>query len=395
MHVLFITYDAIYPPDSGGKTRAYNLLKYSNFGGRRSVFSFVRDGYDLSNIDEIKKIGVSSVELFPRRKRVDFRNIPAIVSKKESIFSALYFKESVAQAIKQFVQSEKVDLVHFESFYTGFYISKELKDIGVKQIYGSENIEHKLYAESLSSMNLLLKNIMAREVYKVEREEISMASHADAVLAVTNEEKIYFSKFSQKAYLIPNGVDVRSFPQVKTQKGSVCRLLFVGNFNYFPNIDGLKYFITNIWPSLDHDKFLLTILGRKAGSLRFLPEKNVETLEYVPDLYDVLARTDIFISPLRLGGGTNFKVLEAMAAGIPVVALYEKAQSLGAKNGREIISAENADKFADGVKMLAQDLNLRREIGENARKFVSSNYAWDEIGKKLYSIWREVVYEKN
>lgn len=395
MHVLFVTYDAIFPPDSGGKTRAFNLLKHSNLGGRRSIFSFVRDGYDLSNIDEIKKLGVSSVEFFPRRKRSDFRNIAAIVSKKESIFSSLYFRKNVAQTIKRFVQAEKVDLVHFESFYTGFYISKELRKIGVKQVYGSENIEYRLYAESLGSMNPLIKKVMSREVNKIEQEEASMAGQADAVLAVTKEEKEYFSKFSQKTYLIPNGVDPQCFPLVKMQDREVSRILFVGNFNYFPNVDGLKYFIAKVWPSLDQDKFVLTILGRNAESLNFLPKKNVETLEYVADLYDVLASTDIFVSPLRFGGGTNFKVLEAMAAGVPVVALQEKALSLGAKNDRDIITAENADKFIEGVKMLAEDLELRKKIGENAREFVSANYAWDEIGKKLYGVWREIVYEKN
>lgn len=392
MHVLFLTYDVPFPPNSGGKTRAYNLIKYGKHDAKISLFSFNRPGYDLSHLDALKDLGVHNIELFPRKSKTHPRSIGSLISQKHSIFYTLYFDEKVADTIISYVKEHNVDIVHFESFYTGFYLSEELAKLGVKQVYGSENIEYKLYEEGLKSAPFMLRPLLKRETNKIRMEEIQMAKNANAVLAVTTDEAAYFEKMSQtKAHVIENGVSIEDFPKISEKNHKKLKLLFLGNFSYFPNRDAIEYFIKHIWPSLSSEEFDLTVVGKGVTTYSVLSDPAIEKIEYVPDIYDAYAMADVFISPMQYGGGTNFKVLEAMAAGLPVVALDTKIGSIEAKDGVDLCIATNANDFISSLHKLKKDRDYRINLGKNARALVMKKYSWETIGTNLYTIWKNLL----
>lgn len=395
MHILFFTYDTIIPTDSGGKTRALNLIKHAKKGAKISLFSFMREGYDLASLEEIKKIGIEEIEVFPRAAKTSFKNLKTLFQGKESIFKTLYFDEKASHTLFDFVKSRKVDLVHYESFYTGFYISTELEKLGARQVYGSENIEHLLYEDSLKSLNPLLRKFAASQVRKIQDEEREMARLSDVALAVTPKEEEYFKKFARKTFVIPNGINPKEYPYVPREKKDNINLLFVGNFNYFPNRDALKFFFTKIWGQLDRQKVSLILVGRNVEKLGFLPGGKIEKIGYAKKLDEIYNRADIFISPMRFGGGTNFKVLEAMSTGLPVVALKEKIEGINAESGRDLLVAQNALEFAEHLNRLIKNPGLREEIGKNAHELVKKNYSWEGIGENLHKIWYDLVNEKN
>jgi len=395
MHILFFTYDIPYPPNSGGKTRAFNLLKYAKHNADVSLFSFNRDGYDLTGLDELKKIGIKAIELFPRRKVRDIRHIRSLISKHHSIFYSLYYDKEIHKSLLSYVKEKHIDLVHFESFYTGFYASEDLRGMSVKQVYGSENIEYKLYEEGLAMTSPFLRPLLKRESTKIKKEEIAMVNAADSTLAVTRKETNYFKSHTKKpVYVIENGVSVENFPEIPGKKHDKLKLLFIGNFTYFPNIDGLRYFMKEVWNYLDTSAYHLTVVGKNVHALPFLNDK-IEKIDYIADIYDAYAGSDVFISPMRYGGGTNFKVLEAMAAGLPVVALSQKINEYGFTDGKDVLVANTGKEFMQKLVLLRNDKTLRSSIGKNARTFVFIHFSWDKIGKKLYNIWRGLVNEAN
>ena len=222
-----------------------------------------------------------------------------------------------------------------------------------------------------------------------------MARNSDAMLAVTEKERKYFASFSDNTFVVPNGVDSKDFPLIARKKKDKLSLLFIGNFKYFPNLDGLKFFIKEVWPRLNKENFSLTLLGRDVNSLDFINDDSVKKIDYAAKLDEVYNNADIFISPLRFGGGTNFKVLEAMSTGLPVVALRDRAEGLNAKNDQELLIASGADDFVKSIEKLSQDADFRERIGKNASKFVKENYSWKEIGENLYNIWYDLVDEKS
>lgn len=408
MKLLFFTYDFPYPLNTGGKNRAFNLIKHSSSDIEIHLFSFVRGKISQGNKNELFKIGVKNIELFDR----PFANINAIFSSPlknfhrlpevlklidpfTAITQKLYLHQAIEERLVEYIQKEKINVVHFESLYTAYYINQKIKQLGVKQIFGTENIEHLLYKEYIRhSVPVILKPLYYIEYEKIKQNELRLLRKADDIIAVTKTESEYFKTVSGKqCEIIPNGVDLSRFSfhfRERTPKV----LLFVGNFSYFPNIDAIENFYTSVFVPLNNPDLKLRIIGKNAKSLSFEQNKNVETIEFVEDIVSEYQKGDIFIFPLRIGGGTNFKILEAMACGIPVVAFSDRVKELGIHHNKETLIANNAGEFCDHINKLLTDAQKRKTLSLNARTFVEENYSWKIIGKKLNTFWKK-YNEKN
>lgn len=391
MRVLFFTYDFPFPTTSGGKTRAFNLLKYAGKNVELFLFSFTRESIDVDRIEEVKKIGVKEQRLFQRKKLSNPSNIFALVNPKISIFHSLYSDPRVSSELKNAIDEWKIDIVHFESFYTAFYLNKSY---GVKQIFGTENIEYRLYEEYAKYIApIFLKPFYFWEAKKIKSEELGLYKAADASLAVLQDEAEYIKKISgKKSFVIPNGVDLSyfSYKQKKIHEKKKT-ILFIGNFSYFPNIDAVKFFYENVFPRLALEELEFLIVGKNATELQFLKnDKRVKTFDYFEDIRDAYYKSDIFVSPIRIGGGTNFKILEAMACGVPVIAFPQRAEGIGAREGEEILFARNGQEFLSQVERLIKEPKMMASLQRNARAFIEERYSWEEIGKKLNTVWKSL-----
>lgn len=394
MNILFLTYDFPYPTTSGGKTRAYNLLKFAKKNANIFLFSFLRDSFRQEHKEEIKKIGVDVVATFSRKRLFDVRNLASFLTKK-SLLSSLYFDKQVEEKLLEIVQNKKIDLVHFESFYTGFYMSDQLRSLGVKQVYGSENIEYRLYEDQAAyESSTIKKQFFAGEVAKLQREEQDFYKTADSVLTVTKAEANYVESITQKpCFVIPNGIDPEYFSQKKSVSDRKS-LLFIGNFSYFPNVDAITHFMTDIFPLLP-DTVTLLVVGKGAENLSILKQERVTVLPFIEDIKDAYAQVDVFISPMRVGGGTNFKVLEAMACGVPVVALSQRIKDFGFTDGKELLVADTDDAFAEKVSHLLSNMKQQHALAQTAREVVLKDYNWKAIGETLSKVWKQTLDEKH
>lgn len=387
--VLFFTYDFPYPANSGGKTRAYNLLKFASYGFDVALFSFVRADFKQEYFSELKKIGVSSITTFNRPPVKSLKNLLSIAHPNYSIFRFLYFDCAIEKQLLKFVKENKIDIVHFESFYTSFYISESLRALGVKQIYGTENIEHAIYEDYVKKIFPLLRFPFNAQLNKIKKEEVEFAKRADITVAVTVDESHYFqNNGAKKISVIPNGVDINEFAFRQHTRPEGHKLLFVGNFSYFPNRDGIMFFYNEILPRLK-ENYHLTIIGRGAKTLK-INNSMATCIEFVKDIKDAYYAADVFVSPIRIGGGTNFKVIEAMACGTPVIMHSSRVASLGLTPGENVIAASGAEEFAEKLEILLLNDALRGKITKAARHYIEKNYSWDKIGKKLQKVWDEV-----
>lgn len=389
--ILFVTYDFPYPTTSGGKNRAYNLIKFAGKGHEVHLFSFTRPGFKKEFEDQIKKIGVRSVTTYKRRKVKDVRNILGVFSATQSIFKKLYFDKSVFSLLTDLVVEKKIDVIHFESFYTGFYISNAFEKLGVKQIFGTENIEHLVYKDYVSHrVSSIFKSFYAREVGKIKKEEEEMFKTSDICLAVTNEENKFIKDTgAKKCATIENGIDINNFTYKKPEKNDAVRLLFVGNFSYFPNVDAINFFYSGVFKKLP-EQFRLTIIGKNVDSLSVRNDSRVSCIEFVSDIKDAYKNCDIMVSPVRIGGGTNFKILEAMATGVPILAHPARMQSLGVISEKHVATAKTEDEFVSTLLKLSLDYKKRVALSAAARVFVEEKYSWENIGKKLNEIWENL-----
>ena len=404
MKVLFFTYDFPYPTTSGGKNRAYNLLKYSGKDVEYILFSFYRDIPERESIDEVEKLNISTIRLFKRdfagisrilgAEKKDLKDIGSLLklaNPVESITKKLYYKKSIARELLQTVQKEKIDIVHFESLYTAYYLHPHLKGLGVKQIFGTENIEYTQYKDfAKNKTSPVLAPLYRFEAKKIEMDEKKLLTIADQIIAVSQSDADAIKKISDKdAVIIKNGVDLEYFTYKKPTAKKEKSLLFVGNFSYFPNLDAITHFHEEIWEKIKTEDVSLTIIGKNSSRLPFAHDKQIITHEFVENIRTSYHDASLFIFPVRIGGGTNFKLLEAMASGLPVVAYEDKAKNIGAEKNEEMVVVQDATSFAKEIDELLHDTIRAEKITQKARKFIEENYSWEKIGEEMNKVWRD------
>lgn len=392
--ILFVTYDFPYPLNSGGKNRAYNMIKY----GKKDdisidLLSFVREDFDLKNIEELKKIGVKDVEIYERKKLKSATTIGINLVSKNSIFKTLYSDKGFFRVLEKMIKENEIDIVHFESSYVGYFIGEKLKKMEVLQILGTENIEHMLYRDFLNrSKNIIKKTALSYQVKRFKQEEEKMMKEADLCIAVTKDEANYISGITnKKCEIVANAVSLKDL-RFRFSSKTRDNILLVGNFTYMPNVFALKYFVNKVLPLIDKN-ITLTIVGKRVNDY-IKSTKQIITLEYVEDLIGEYRKADLMVFPIKIGGGTNYKILEAMALGVPVVAFPDKVSSIGARENVDYFGAKDENEFAEKIDYVIKNKKHAETVARNARALIEDNYSWEMVGGKLSKIWRNLVNEK-
>jgi glycosyltransferase involved in cell wall biosynthesis len=187
--------------------------------------------------------------------------------------------------------------------------------------------------------------------------------------------------------VVPNAVDVERYrPRPGDPPPDGRTLLFFGALDYWPNVDGLLFFLDAIWPRLaaSHPAARVRIVGRRPPpALLARRGPRVEIAGFVEDLRPSLASAAAVVVPLRLGGGTRLKILEAMAMARPVVSTVRGAEGIDAAPGRELLLADDPEGFAAALRRLLDDPTLGARLGRAARALVVERYAWRTSVREL------------
>jgi len=195
--------------------------------------------------------------------------------------------------------------------------------------------------------------------------------------------------------VVPNGVDLEFFkPSAAPQPESPTTLLFFGAIDYYPNTDGLLFFTREIFPLLEArvPRVRLSIVGRRPPeSIVSLRSARVEVTGAVDDVRPHIERAAVVIVPLRLGGGTRLKILEAMAMGKAIVSTSVGAAGLDVVPERDLLIADTPEAFAHQVSRLLDDPALARRLGRAARQLVAARYGWTASVDRLSSFYGEVM----
>ena len=191
--------------------------------------------------------------------------------------------------------------------------------------------------------------------------------------------------------VVPNGVDLSYFRKV-SRKGERKKLLFIGGSLHYPNVDGLGYFFREIFPRLRElmmNEIELIIIGEGWENYRewVYAHDGVHCPGFVDDVRPFAEGQSLMIVPIRIGGGTRLKILEAMAMGIPVVSTPVGCEGLKVEEERELLIANTADEFTKGIMDVFTHENLCNQLIDNGRKFVESNYGWEKLALEMESVY--------
>lgn len=397
MKILWLTPIFPYPPFSGGQTRAYNLLKNLAKKNEITLFSFWRPNRLQGPITEVEKFCVK-VKTFKGRPIWTIRNV-LLAGLSHLPFAATHFygDSQVKIALEKELKNELYDLVHFESFYTTPYLRS---DFGIPTVLGNENVEYLVYQRFVQQKIFPLKWLLSYDIWKMKRYEQAAWQKASLNLAVSEiDAKEVKRIIKKKCVVVPNGVDVEHFQNFKSlnQKKKALTLIFVGDFKYFTNQDAITFLVKKIWPKIKNQipKANLKLVGRSPNSsMKNLEGNGVKIDSQVDDIRQVYAAADILVAPMRIASGTNIKILEAMAAGLPVVTTSVGIEGIKAKKDKEVIIANQPDKFANEVVALASSKQRQQKLSLAGKKLIEIFYDWSKITRKLEKTYQELVYGK-
>lgn len=391
--LIWVTYDLPYPLNSGGKIRAYNLLKHLKNNFDVTLFSYYRKESQLEYLEEVKNV-VSNVQVFKRRYIWDVRNLLLATFSNKPLLTISYENLSLINSLKREISKGDYKYIHFEFFGTSVYLS-EVKKMGIKVVLGNENVEYEIYRKYLERNKVpILSKLMQYDVWKLQRLEEKSYRESDINIAVSESDmRTIKSKGGRNCFLVPNGVDVsyyRKFVKIMSQV-PINKALFTGNLLYQQNNDAVKWFLTEVLPLILEKipDFKLIIVSGYEPRWISRYHKFVELIkDDKSDFSSFVQLADVFILPVWVKSGTNIKLLQALACGVPVVSTTHGLSGYDF-SGETVLSSDNTVGFAAKVVLLLKDYKLRKLTSARSLRAVEK-YDWKESARALAE-----VYEKS
>lgn len=241
-------------------------------------------------------------------------------------------------------------------------------------------------AYSLSSVQQSLQHVIAR------RFESWMFSPYRQTIVVSDRDRDELRTLNPRlsVEVIPNGVDLYEFRPRPVKR--IPALLFVGNYEYAPNVDAALRLVRDILPQVQQrvPKIKVWLVGNAPPpELRALASDTVRVTGRVPDVRPYLARAGVFVSPLHLGAGIKNKVLEALAMGCPVVASPLSVDGIAVQNGHDAIIGGETEQV-EGIIRLLQDPALQQTLLVNGRRLVETLYSWSTVAERYEALYRSL-----
>lgn len=390
MKILIISAYLPYPLFSGGHVRLYNLLKIL---GKKHDFTLVcekRPNQTQEDIDAVKKL-CTHVITVERKKQWSFMNILKTGFSPYPFLLTGHSHAAFKDAIERTLAKKTFDLIHVETSYVFQNVPHTL----LPTVLVEHNIEHLVYKRYAHRAPVLFRGLLYIDVFKLRFWEERFWKKATKVVVVSKEEQGYINR--PDVAIVPNGVDTKQFTMpdlLQKIKREGKTVLFIGDFKWLQNRDAVLFILKEIWPEIKMKNVKLWIVGKH------IPEsiKNLTTDQDVifdenapEDTPEIFNKADVLLSPVRVGGGTSYKILEAMASGVPVITTSLGIEGIDATHNTDVLIADSKEELALVLDRVLSNQQLYISLAENARRLVEKKYDWQRIAQTLDDVYKSVV----
>lgn len=401
MKLLFLAHRIPYPPNKGDKIRSFHELRaLSERGHEVHLLAFADDAGDLGYQVDLAKF-CASVQIVPLDRRW------ALLGALQALFGprplSLGFFESaqMRRAVQQKVAEVEFDAVFVYSSTMAQYVPRELASRTLVDLVDVDSEKWLDYARAARGPKAWLYNLEWKRLRGYEQEIV--ATYAQTLLTTPREASLLtqVDEFTRRARLrtLTNGVDLTHYrpepwrlnlldklPLNERQwfaDPSAPRLVFTGAMDYYANVEGVKFFVEEVFPHVraQEPRAEFWIVGSKpTPEVRQLGQvPGVHVTGFVEDVRPYLQSATVCVVPLRIARGVQNKVLEAMAVGKALVATTEGVAGLEVTDGEQLLMATAPRRLAEHIVKLIRDDKLRGELGENARNFVEQQHDWTPL----------------
>jgi sugar transferase (PEP-CTERM/EpsH1 system associated) len=390
VNILFLANRIPYPPFRGDKLKIYNLAKRLSQNHTLYLITFTQNPGEEKYRKELKKYFDQVILIYQPKWKSILQCVKAIFTGKS--FQMAYFSSGLmSKAIRKFFKEFSPEVAHIQhlrmSQYAPLIPCPKILDLpDAYSLYWQrrKQVHRKWY-------NQLFDAIESARVIRAEK--VLLKFDLNLVCSVEDRDFLIKRHKTDKVKLLRNGVDLDLFFYRGHDYEKNSTMLFTGNMDYAPNIDAVRYFVVNLFPSILSlmPEVKLYIVGqRPVKEVLELQSSNVIVTGFVEDIAYEYEKAAVVIAPLRFGAGTQNKVLEAMAMGVPVVCTEVGFKGLEIESGMGCVLSKDDNQFIANTLSLLKNANLRQDIGQLGLSVARSKFSWDGIALQLMDYFEEM-----
>ena len=382
MRVLFLTHTVPFPPVSGERIRNWSLARALRERGRSTaLFSLGTEEAAAAPPAELGGAYDDVLVVEQQAGAARRARTLAAVARRRALHESAYLDRAAAARLRAWQPLASADLL-VASLHMYPYVPAALR---ARTVLDPHNAEGRRLATMAAALGRTPRGLAARlQVGPVTRYERDAVRSVARTLAVSPQEAAIFEAYAPgRVDLVPNGVEADE-ALFRAEPPESRAILFVGSLDYSANLDAVRHLTRTIAGHLTTPGVTLVVAGsnpgRAATALGRSAPVEVEFLGHVPSLDESFRRARAFAVPLRFGGGTRLKILEALARGVPVVTTSIGCEGLDLESGRDLLVADDPAEFARSLDVLLTDDELCRRLAASGFEAVRRRYSWSAIG---------------
>ena len=399
--LLFLAQTLPYPPHGGVKIRTFHTFRLlaEQFDITAAFFYRWKPGRmepdvpgALQALGEHARVAAFPIPQEHSRARL-IRDHAVSLASARVYTRFVYESKPFREHLDALLHRESFDLVHIDSLDLSGYLPLFPLE---RLVCSHHNIESELLKRrAAAERNLFRRRYLEFQAELTVKEERHWVPRIRLNLTCSEPERLALLRLAPGASVgvLPNGVDIDEFYPAD---GAGDGIVFVGGTTWFPNRDALQFFARDVWPHIQAGgPARVRWVGRSTAEEQ--AEYGAQGLElsgYVPDIRPYVWDAAVFVVPLRVGGGTRLKILDAWAMGKAVVSTSVGCEGLDARDGENILIRDDPRDFAAAVRQLLLDRSLRERLGRAARETTVRQYSWAAIGPPLIARYRQLLQGK-
>ena len=393
--ILAVTSRLPFPPREGHQLRAWHVLRALASKHEVTLLSFQRRD-DLPDEAATLHAAMARVETFripgERSRGALARAVLRGTLTPTPFLVAKY--DSPALRARLSALARDADLVHFDML--PLIAHADCVPDGVPIALNAHNVEHRLLAARAGiETRPWARRFLSGQVDRLRAFERRACERADAVLACSQVDAQGLRELVPdcNVHVVANGVDLET-NRPAAHAPDAERLVFVGQMGWFPNRDGVDWFLREVFPRIlaRRPTARFELVGKAEGfEVPANVRANVDLAGFVDDLRPHVHDASVYVVPLRAGSGTRLKVLEAMALGKAIVTTTIGSEGIALRHGRSALYADDAEAFAESVLSLLQSPERTTALGIQARRLAEDEYGWDAIGTRLLRAYEPLL----